>query len=205
LWVLVPCLVALAISLPLNHASPAGNEIWQEKAYLPGMAGISTGVLAALVAARCPSPRRSFSVALGGAGATGLIAVLTMGWILWTTLYDSYLLLLTFSVACLLVSLRWDGWRWPLPGLGWLRAKGRLSYEIYLTHMFVVYGAVRLYKAWGADAALGYLWYPPIVAVCWFLGWVVARYISAPADQILRGLFLRDREAEPREPRTDTV
>jgi peptidoglycan/LPS O-acetylase OafA/YrhL len=205
LWVLVPCLIVLAVSLPYSHALAAGNEIWQEKAYLPGMAGIATGVLAALVAARCPPPRRGFSMALGVAATVGLFSVLSMGWILWSTLADSYVLLLTSSVACLLVSLRWGGWPWSLPGLGWLRAKGRLSYEIYLTHMFVVYGAVRLYKVWGADAARGYLWYPPIVLACWLLGWVVSRYLSVPADRVLRRMLLRDAGTEAGAPRTEAV
>jgi peptidoglycan/LPS O-acetylase OafA/YrhL len=216
LWVLVPCLLVLAVSLPFTHSLAAGNDIWQEKAYLPGMAGIATGVLAAIVAANCPPPRRWLNWALAIAGAAGLTAVFTMGGILWATLADSYLLVLTASVAALLISLRWSaaqrgdrrGDR-PIPGLGWLRAQGRLSYEIYLTHMFVVYGAVQLYKAWGSHVALGYLWYPPIVAACWSLGMLVARYISVPADQALRRTLLPDHRdagaASEQGPRTDPV
>jgi len=37
-WILAPMLVVLALSLPITHAALASNEIWQEKAYLPGMA-----------------------------------------------------------------------------------------------------------------------------------------------------------------------
>ncbi|MGH8373302.1 MAG: acyltransferase family protein, partial [Gammaproteobacteria bacterium] len=147
-WVLVPLLVILAVSLPVTHAALHGNEIWQEKAYLPGMAAIAMGVLGALIVAHSKSPRRPFTVLLCGAGTIGLGAVLFAGDILWPVLHDSYMLLLTFSVLCLVAGLYWReeaGWRYALPGLGWLRACGRLSYEIYLTHMFVVYAAVRLF------------------------------------------------------------
>ncbi|MGH8371080.1 MAG: acyltransferase family protein, partial [Gammaproteobacteria bacterium] len=46
-WILVPLLVVLAMSLPVTHAMLTGNEVWQEKAYLPGMAAIAMGVLGA--------------------------------------------------------------------------------------------------------------------------------------------------------------
>lgn len=191
--VLAPLLLLLALSLPYTHSMAADNDIWQEKAYLPGMAGIAAGVLAALMAERLPAPRRWLNAALMLAGSVGLAAVLLMGWILWATLRDSYLLLLTSSVTCLLISLHWSevqGWRFPVPGFGWLRSLGRLSYEVYLTHMFVVFGAVQLYKALGAVVSLGWLWYPPIVLVCWGLGLAVARFISTPADQGLRRRLL---------------
>jgi len=44
-WLMVPALALLALALPHSRAMLAGNEIWQEKAYLPGMAGIAAGVL----------------------------------------------------------------------------------------------------------------------------------------------------------------
>ena len=191
--VLAPCLLLLALSLPFTHSLAADNDIWQEKAYLPGMAGIAAGVLAALIAARVTAPRRWINAMLSLGGSVGLAAVLLMGGILWDTLKDAYLLVLTASVAALLISLHWSeaqGWRFPLPGFGWLRSLGTLSYEVYLTHMFVVFGAVQLYKALGADIALGWLWYPPIVLVCWALGLAVARFISTPADRGLRRRLL---------------
>ena len=199
-WVLVPCLLVLALSLPYTHAALADNEIWQEKAYLPGMAAIAAGVLAALVAARGIPPRRWMNTLLCVCGATGLAAVLLAGGILWPVLRDGYLLLLTFSVACLLIGLQWAearGWGHPLPGLGWLRSFGRLSYEIYLTHMFVVFAAVRVYKSTGSDIHLGYLWYVPVVLFCWLLGWLVARCLSIPSDHALRKALTKPSQEQP--------
>ena len=76
-------------------------------------------------------------------------------------------------------------------GLGWLRSFGRLSYEIYLTHMFVVTAIVRLFKATGSNIGLGYLWYVPAVLVSWLLGTLVARLVSIPSDRALRGMLLK--------------
>lgn len=192
--VLVPCLVLLALSLPATRAALSGNEIWQEKAYLPGMAAIAMGVLAALLVERFPPASRLMNLALSIAAGAGLAAVFCAGGMLWSTWRDGYMLLLTASAACLVVSCHGreaQGAHRHLPGLGWLRALGRLSYEIYLTHMFVVFAAVRLYKACGADhPAWGWLWYPPVVLLCWLLGLVVARWISGPADRSLRQRLL---------------
>ncbi|MGH8399527.1 MAG: acyltransferase family protein, partial [Gammaproteobacteria bacterium] len=178
---------------PVTHAMLTGNEVWQEKAYLPGMAAIAMGVLGALIAAEFAVPRQRFTTPLCSVGAVGTGAVLLAGGVLWSVLHDAYMLLLTFSVMCLVVGLHWreqSGWRYRLPGFGWLRSFGRLSYEIYLTHMFVVYAAVRAFKSMGSDFALGYLWYLPILLLCWLSGMLVARIISAPCDRVLRRALL---------------
>jgi sialate O-acetylesterase len=60
------------------------------------------------------------------------------------------MLVLTFSAAALVIAARWReaaGPRRPLPAFGWLRSLGRLSYEIYLTHMFVVWLVVDRFDA----------------------------------------------------------
>ncbi|TWH99740.1 acyltransferase-like protein [Luteimonas cucumeris] len=74
LRLLVPLLAALALSLPLTRALLDGNEIWQEKAYLPGMAAIATGVLAALLAARA-QPSRRIAQVVAIVGSVGLLAI----------------------------------------------------------------------------------------------------------------------------------
>ena len=104
------------------------------------------------------------------------------------------MLLLTLSVAALLVGLHWRQQLAPRAGrrgLGWLRAQGRLSYEIYLTHMFVVFAVVALFRAAGADLRSGFWWYLPAVALCWALGALLARYFTDPCDRALRRRWLR--------------
>jgi peptidoglycan/LPS O-acetylase OafA/YrhL len=190
-WVLVPMLIALAVSLPWTRAALADNEIWQEKAYLPGMAAIATGALGALVVQRWRSASHGLVWMLGIAGAFGLYLVMFEGKFLWQTMHDGYMLVLTGSALCLVLASAWSrgaAWR----GLGWLRSWGPLSYEIYLTHMFVVYGVVRIYKAMGGAIAHGFLWYLPALPLCWLLGKGMERWVSTPAERWLRGRMLRE-------------
>jgi peptidoglycan/LPS O-acetylase OafA/YrhL len=186
---LVPPLALLALSLPWARAALHGNEIWLEKAYLPGMAAIATGVLGALLADARRPPVRTVAM-LGVLGAVGLGAVLLDGGALWHWLRDGYMLVLTCSTLCLLLCCRWraeGSEASPLRGSGWLRSWGRMSYEIYLTHMFVVFAVIRAYRAWDGNPAHGWLWYLPALVLCWLLGSAVERWLSAPCERWLRG------------------
>ncbi len=192
--ILVIVLVLLAVSLPLSHAALAGNEVWQEKAYLPGMAAIAVGILGALAVAHATPPRRGFSLALLLAGLAGLGAVFTVEDTLWSTWQDATLLLLTLSACCVVMACHWRAPAVPQPlprSLAWLGSWGQLSYEIYLTHMFVVFAVVAAFTALGADMRDGYLWYLPALLGSWLLGALVARFISQPADRALRERLLR--------------
>lgn len=192
LWVLLPLLILLALSLPFSRDALAGNPIWQEKAYLPGTAGIAMGMIGALVAAKFVPPHRMIAFLLRILGALGVAGTLIFEGYLWPTLGNAIFLLLTFSTMCLLIGLQWDGFRGSRPrwGLGWLRSMGSHSYEIYLTHMFVVFGGIALFRSIGGGGGQGLLWYVPIVLLCWLLGLAVARYFSVPCDRALRRFLL---------------
>jgi len=193
LMALLLCAFAMALPWLLSSLDDA-SEIWKEKAYLPGMSAIGTGVLGALAVAHWQAPRWA-ARSLGMVGALGLFAVFIAMPFWWPLLQDGVMLLLTFSTLCVLVACRLRESKRPLPGFGWLRRWGQLSYEIYLTHMFVVYGAVRLFRASGGDLARGWLWYLPALLLCWLLGSVVERYLSAPCERWLRARLQRSRPA----------
>lgn len=188
-------LCGLALALPwLLSALDDASEIWKEKAYLPGMSAIGTGVLGALAVAHWRAPRWA-THALGIVGGLGLFAVFIAMPFWWPLLQDGVMLLLTFSTLCVLVACRQREATRPLPGFGWLRRWGQLSYEIYLTHMFVVYGAVRLFRASGGEMSRGWLWYLPALLLCWVLGVAVERYLSAPCERWLRARLQRAKPA----------
>ncbi len=110
------------------------------------------------------------------------------------------MLLLTLSAAALVVACHWaarDGSQRSLPGTAWLRSFGRLSYECYLTHMFVVFGVVRIFSATHAGLAHGYLWYLPALAGSWLLGMLVALFFSVPCERALRARWATDAPARP--------
>jgi peptidoglycan/LPS O-acetylase OafA/YrhL len=192
-WLLLPPLSALALLQPFWLASIVGNPIWKEKAYLPGMAGISMGIVTALVAARSRRPGIVGIRCLEALGVAGIGAVLLFEDALWPFLGNGTMLLLTIAGSCLVLAFHWlaasvPGWR--VPGTGWLQSFGRLSYEIYLTHMFVVLSVVRIFRMAGMSVRWGVLWYLPALAVAWFLGRIAARYYSAPAERLMRKLLL---------------
>ncbi|NII54754.1 acyltransferase [Luteibacter sp. SG786] len=188
---LVPLLVVLVVSVPFTRAAIVDNEIWQEKAYLPGMGAIAAGVLAAWVVTRGPRAGQTGRVerlwlrrvlGVSGLAATGM--VMFYGAPLWHVVGEGYLLVLILGAVCLVLASPEGGQTWR--GFGWLGAMGRASYEIYLTHMFVVFTLVALARFSATDQAWGWIWYVPAVLLSWALGWLVARGFSEPANRWLR-------------------
>jgi peptidoglycan/LPS O-acetylase OafA/YrhL len=193
-WILAPALALLALSQPMALASIVGNPIWKEKASLPGMAGIAMGVLAAIIAAHFQPKGRWSLIALQSFGVCGVFAVLGFESNLWHWIGHGAILLLTFSAACLVLGFHWQARTrpgWSLSGTSWLQSFGRLSYEIYLTHMFVILSVVRIFRISGTGIRWGVLWYPPALALAWVLGWLVAKYFSAPCERFLRRRLMK--------------
>jgi len=202
-WLLAPALGLLALSLPLSLASIVGNEIWKEKAYLPGMAGIAMGVLGALLSKHFQPKGRLAMLPFFAFGGGGLLAVLGFEQKLWPWLLNGTILLLTLSAISIVLSFHWQACsapQWKIPGTFWLQSFGRLSYEIYLSHMFVVLSVVRIFKDAGASLRWGIAWYVPALGFSWVLGWLVAKYISFPAEQFLRLRFMKTNPAEASKP-----
>ena len=190
-WQLVTFLTLLALSLPVTRGALAENEIWQEKAYLPGMAAIATGILAAILAKEF-KPIERHATCLQVAGSIGIIAILFFESLFWRQIGNGALLILTLSSASLLIGCQWRyvfNPNWSIPGTTWIRSCGRLSYEMYLTHMFIVWPVVSHFKQSGSDVKWGILWYGPALALSWLLGTLVARFISLPAEQVIHRRF----------------
>ncbi|WP_249352530.1 MULTISPECIES: acyltransferase [unclassified Rudaea] len=195
-WAFVAVLVALALSVPfVREAIDAQkNEIWSEKAYLPGMSAIAVGVLSAMLAARVPQPRRWLAPALCLLGVAGICSVFFAGAFVWKLIHHHYLLLLIGSAASLVLGLHWQAASatpWRLRGLGWLCSCGRLSYEIYLFHMFCVFAIVTLAQNLDLGKPWGWIWYPPTLVLSWLLGLAIARGYSLPCERWLRSKFSR--------------
>jgi peptidoglycan/LPS O-acetylase OafA/YrhL len=146
-------------------------------------------VLAACLVRRIPQVNRRLATAIGVAGLVGLCAILFAGRQVWALLHHGYGLWLTGSAACIVVGAHWLEASAPglrLRGLGWLRSFGRLSYEIYLFHMFCVFGVLGVASMSGLALRWGFVWYVPAVLLSWLLGFVVARYFSQPIERRLR-------------------
>ncbi|MDH0867799.1 acyltransferase [Mitsuaria sp. GD03876] len=187
---LVVALAALALSLmPLRSLVPISNEVWWEKAYLPGMSAIAWGVLAAL-AARHWRPGRRDARALAIFGGFCVLLVIGWGELVHRHLFKSGMYALCVGTALMLVAFRAHAPD-PRRGLGWLATMGRLSYELYLSHMFVVLATVAAYRALlGESQAWTFAVYLPAVAACVLLAVALERLMrwrpskAAPASSI---------------------
>lgn len=176
--VLVGVLLVLALGLvPLRDLVPASDEVWREKAYWPGMAAIAWGVLTALLAQRWrPAAREARLLAVLGT----VCIVLVLGWseLVHRHLFKSSMYLLCVGACALLLAFHAQP---PAPrrGLRWLAQMGRLSYELYLSHMFIVLAAVGGYRALlGATQAWTFAVYLPVLVACYFLARLLERAIS---------------------------
>ena len=155
---------ALALS-PLRDLVPPQDDVWREKAYLPGMAAIAWGVLAALLARRW-SPSRGQARAMAVCGALCLVLAFVWSDVTWRHLYQSGLYWLCLG-ACLLLLAFHAHPPASRRGLGWLARMGELSYELYLSHMFVVLAVVAGYRALlGEENAWTFVVYLPLLLLC---------------------------------------
>jgi len=166
---LIGLLLAWALALnPLRNLVPMTDEVWREKAYWPGMSAIAWGVLAALLAQRWrPTRRDARAIALFGLFC--ILMVLGWGELVHRHLFKSSMVGLVLGAACMLLAFHAHP---PAPraGLRWLARMGSLSYELYLSHMFVVLAAVGLYRAaLGREQAWTFSVYLPVLLACFGL------------------------------------
>jgi peptidoglycan/LPS O-acetylase OafA/YrhL len=149
-----------------------GNEIWKEYSYLGGMDAIALGCLTALLA-----PRIHFSPRLLAALGSALLIV---------TLYffkDMTILAIGTCLICAASALTdWTGPRLLRPLLN----LGQRSYEVYLTHMFVVFAFFQLFLIAGKPMAAVPLFFIATVIISGLVGEAVARLYSEPLNRRLR-------------------
>lgn len=183
---LIVGLAVLALSLmPLRALVPISNEVWWEKAYLPGMSAIAWGVLAAIAARRWqPAARDARALAIFG----GFCVLLVLGWgdLVHRHLFKSGMYGLCLGTALMLIAFRAHPPR-ITRGLQWLARMGRLSYELYLTHMFVVLATVAGYRALlGKTQDWTFVVYLPAVLLCVLLAVGVERGMTRLMSRLTR-------------------
>lgn len=166
----------------------ANNGTWKEYSYLGGMDGIALGCIAALISAnRCYSQRVCRMLAAGG--ATLVLLCLCCSTEAWKRAADRsgvYMTLLAAGTCLLIVPATQTQWRAPkaLHPLAWM---GRNSYEIYLTHMFVVFAFFDWFKAVGKPMNAVPALFVSTVLVSALVGGLVERYYSRPLNARIRG------------------
>lgn len=164
-----------------------GSEIAAEYSYLGGMEGIALGCLTALaLAGRSLSRRMVWG--LGIAGAVIVSASLIFSWQAYRGwLGDTGLnfTVLGVGTAMLIAAAAQSNWKSPLVLWPLLRM-GRYSYEIYLTHMFVVFAFFGLFLAAGKPLSRVPILFLAVIVVSALLGAGVANLFSEPMNRWLR-------------------
>ena len=192
MYVFLLLLLAFVTMGPFARTVWAWNDIWAEKTYLGGMDGIAMGCLTALLVAKLQSKGRripGWSLCMLQASGTAMIALIFV-WPTWHHMLnligksgtDSTILALGACLVIFATTMR------GTPGRAWtapLRWFGRHSYEIYMTHEFVVVAGVAAYaKLHRGPLAV---WYIALVLLTAPLGWAVANWFSEPMNRRLRG------------------
>ena len=166
------------------------NEVMLQNNYIGGMSDIALGCLAALLTHRLWSRRASLRrfllpIQILGAAIVFLIALWPPHWPVLRFLGKSGLDDTTLSLATGLVMLasvlsNRPGRLWTAP----LRWFGRHSYEVYLTHEFLVIAGTELYLKYHRGPVA--LWVIGILLLTAPLGAIVAHVLSEPLNRKLR-------------------
>jgi peptidoglycan/LPS O-acetylase OafA/YrhL len=189
---LLAVLLVFVAAGPFARTVLAQNEMWADHSYLSCMDAIALGCLAAIAAMRFPmGGKLSLGVRLSGLALMLLVTVFRrqcgqLG------LYKHGLdvTVLALGTALLLIAIAQaarPGTRWTAP----LRWFGRNSYEVYLTHSFIVLVFTQLFAAAGSKFMWAPLWYAAILGLSGGLGACVAKYYSEPLNRKLRSRGLR--------------
>jgi len=200
---LLVCAALLALAAPwFDWSLRNASEIWQDKAYGPGMSAIATGIVAALLLPRVPAypglnnerTQRRLSVLCGSLGCSGIVLYLLWGASIWSILSWGTPLFFNTAIALTLWAFaRGWGTHVTLRGTAWLRQWGQRSYELYLSHMFVLMPVIALAHAAAMSMRWAWVLYPPTLLLVFWLGSAIERFYSRPLD-----LYLRRRLIAPR-------
>jgi peptidoglycan/LPS O-acetylase OafA/YrhL len=164
-----------------------GNEIWEEYSYLGGMEGIACGCLTALIVSRTRFTRPLLRF-LGGSGAAIVIASLVFSWQAyrgWPGRTGLNMTILVLGTCLFIAACAQTQWKAPRLLLPLLRI-GQYSYEVYLTHMFVVFVLFDLFLKVGHPMRLVPVLFVSTILIAGALGALVATFYSEPMNRFLR-------------------
>jgi peptidoglycan/LPS O-acetylase OafA/YrhL len=177
-WLFVGLLLACVVLGPISRTH--GNAVWREYSYLGGMDAIALGCLTALLVERSKFPARLLT-ALGA-----VLLIFTLCFSLTANKLGGLEMTILAIGACLIIAASAQTqWRAPRI-LSPLLDLGQRSYEIYLTHMFVVFAFFELFLNTGKQMKVVPVFFVATILISGILGELVARLYSEPMNQYLR-------------------
>jgi peptidoglycan/LPS O-acetylase OafA/YrhL len=171
-----------ARSHAFNH-----NPVWREYSYLGGMDAIALGCLTAIGLDHRRLSRMALSI-LGVTGAAAMVLTLAFSNIVaaWGLEWNGLSMSILAVGACMVIACFADtGWQSPRL-LAPLRRLGQRSYEVYLTHMFVVIVLAEIFIAAGKPIRGVTALFAGTILLSAVLGEVVGRSYAEPMNRWLR-------------------
>jgi peptidoglycan/LPS O-acetylase OafA/YrhL len=164
-----------------------GNEVWREYSYLAGTDAIALGCITAVFVGRRQLARASL-LAMGGAGMALLFfnlcfSIRAYSWELGR--YGLNFTCLALAACMVIAAAAQTKWRSPRAFAPFLKL-GHRSYEIYLTHMFVVFGFFHFFLVAGKPMRAIPVLFLTVILFSGVLGELVARFYSEPMNRWLR-------------------
>ena len=179
---------------PFARASTAGGFRWNGYGYLACMDAIAMGCLVALAGRKLQlPPKDARAVRILGITLMALVTLYRPAFVYWLHPGLDFTML-AFGTSLFLLTVIGSPTEGSL-ALAPVRWFGRNSYEIYLTHIFVIVGPVLYMSERRFSDRTASLLIPLITVAAGLLGWIVARYYSEPLNEWLRRPRLKARPA----------
>ena len=185
-------LIALIITGPFYRLSLEGQKVWQAKAYFSCMDSIAIGCLFAIMSYKKVIPKLVTTLFSTIGVIIVLFVLVQKRGTAYPFLSELYLFktLLSVGVGLLLISSvrqQLSGWFRTL--LSPLIFYGKISYEVYLSHVFVVLAGVALYRHYGSNLSYSLFWLIGMIALSALLGYLVKEYFSEPMNTWIRNRY----------------
>ena len=195
---LIALLMAFVAVGPFARTVLTRNELWADYGYLSCMDAIALGCFSAMIAASVrfrPATLRALQII----GAALVLLIMTAR----PLVYAMHVYQLGLDMTCLALGTCFlqvaIAQRNRTGGLATapVRWFGRNSYEVYLTHGFVVVWGIQIFTA----AAIPVIWTPVfylgLLGLSGLLGAVAARFYSEPLNRQLRAYYGRKAASDP--------
>jgi peptidoglycan/LPS O-acetylase OafA/YrhL len=183
----IALLFAFVATGPFARTVLSYNGVWKEYSYLGGMDAIALGCLTSLLVGRVRFSTLGLKVLCGaGSAMVALSICFSLQAAKWGLARAGLEMTAIAAGACMIMvaaaQTQWRGPRVVAP----LLSLGRSSYEVYLTHMFLVFAFFDFFVASGKPMGAVPALFVVTIAVAAVVGAAVARNYSEPMNRYLR-------------------